>query len=312
MFLKSKIGLFKKSLFLCLFLIVGSFAIGQNFDLAGFGYTDTVPCPYFIEFQKGNEIEISWYNANQKRVKKIYTYKKKYIGRFPLFELNADMPEDLYAGLNPESKNYYGNKFMLLTGLAKKALGENKDGIVGLGMLPTRKGKKASDFFSDFPMGGTGETPYFYYENVSSNLVEKSKEGKREYRIENLCDMREDTPWVEGVDGWGIGESFVIKTWNDTSDKYILLMNGYISASNPKLYDENGRIKKIMVEGVISGKKKEFTVKDTPHPQTVDISFLPEQEDVKITILDVYKGTKYEDTAIHFMILWRTEVIPYE
>ncbi|EMB40257.1 hypothetical protein HMPREF9722_01564, partial [Treponema denticola ATCC 33520] len=43
-----------------------------------------------------------------------------------------------------------------------------------------------------------------------------------------------------------------------------------------------------------------------------DISFLPEQEDVKITILDVYKGTKYEDTAIHFMILWRTEVIPYE
>ncbi|EMB29371.1 hypothetical protein HMPREF9727_01416, partial [Treponema denticola MYR-T] len=22
--------------------------------------------------------------------------------------------------------------------------------------------------------------------------------------------------------------------------------------------------------------------------------------------------TKYEDTAIHFMILWRTEVIPYE
>ena len=124
--------------------------------------------------------------------------------------------------------------------------------------------------------------------------------------------MRQDTPWVEGVDGWGIGESFTISTKNRSFYKYILLMNGYISASNPKLYDENGRIKKIMVEGVTSGKKKEFIVKDTPHPQTVDISFLPEQEDVKITILDVYKGTKYEDTAIHFMILWRTEVIPYE
>ena len=312
MFFKSKIGLFKKSLFLCLFLIMGSFAVGQNFDLAGFGYTDTVPCPYFIEFQKGNKLEISWYNANQKRVKKIYTYKKKYIGRFPLFELNADMPEDLYAGLNPESKNYYGNKFMLLTGLAKKALGENKDGIVGLGMLPARKGKKAADFFSDFPMGGTGEYPCFNYENVSSYFVEKSKEGKREYKIENLSIMEQDTPWVEGVDGWGIGESFVIKTQRNSDDKYILLMNGYISALNPKLYDENGRIKKIMVEGVTSGKKKEFTVKDTPHPQTIDISFLPKQEDVKVTILDVYKGTKYQDTAIHFMILWRTEVIPYE
>ena len=190
MFLKSKIGLFKKNLFLCLFLIMGSFAVGQNFDLAGFGYTGGVPLGYFIEFQKGNKIEISWYNAKEEEVKKVYTYKKKYIGRFPLFELDADMPDDLYANLDPKSKEYLGNKFMLLTGLAKKAWGENEDAVIGLGMLPASKGKKASGFFTRFPTGGTGETPYFYYENVSSYLVE----GKREYRIENLCDMREDTP----------------------------------------------------------------------------------------------------------------------
>lgn len=312
MFLKRKIGLLKKSSLLCLFLIMGSFAIGQNFDLTGFSYGDGPPLAYFIEFQKGNKVEISWYNAKEEEIKKIYKYKKKYVGRFPLFELDADIPEDLYANLNPTSKNYFGNKFMLLTGLAKKAWTEDKDAVIGLGMLPALKGKNASDFFTRFPTGGTGETPYFYYENVSSHLVEETKTGKREYKIENLCDMNQDTPWVEGVDGWGIGESFVIKTWDNSDDKYILLMNGYISASNPKLYDENGRIKKILVEGVKSGRKKEFTVKDTPHPQTIDISFLPEQEDVKITILDVYKGTKYEDTAIHFMILWRTEVIPYE
>ena len=309
MFLKSKISLFKKSLFLCLFLIMGSFAIGQNFDLAGFGYTGGPPLAYFIKFQKENKIEISWYNAKEQEVKKLYTYKKKYIGRFPLFELNADMPEDLYANLDPKSKEYLGNKFMLLTGLAKKAWGENEDAVIGLGMLPARKGEKASGFFTRFPTGGTGETPYFKYTNESSHFIEETKEGKREYGIENLCDMREDSPWV---DGWGIGESFVIQTQRNNDDKYILLMNGYISASNPKLYDENGRIKKILVEGVISGKKKEFIIKDTPHPQTVDISFLYRQEDVKVTILDVYKGTKYEDTAIHFMILWRTEVIPYE
>ena len=312
MFLKRKIGLFKKNLFLCLFLIMGSFAIGQNFDLAGFGYTDGPPVAYFIKFQKGNKIEISRYDAKEQKVKKVYNYKKKYIGRFPLFELNADMPDDLYANLDPQSKEYLGNKFMLLTGLAKKAWGENEDGIIGLGMLPARKGKKASGFFTRFPMGGTGEYPCFNYENVSSYFVEESKEGKRDYKIENLSIMEQDTPWVEGADGWGIGETFTISTENRSFYKYILLMNGYISASNPKLYDENGRVKKIMVEGVTSGKKKEFIVKDTPHPQTVDISFLPEQEDVKITILDVYKGTKYEDTAIHFMILWRTEVIPYE
>lgn len=199
MLLKIKIDLFKKSLFLCLFLIMGSFAVGQNFDLAGFGYTGGPPLGYFIEFQKGNKIEISWYNAKEEEVKKVYTYKKKYIGRFPLFELDADMPDDLYANLDPKSKEYLGNKFMLLTGLAKKAWGENEDAVIGLGMLPASKCKKASGFFTRFPTGGTGETPYFYYENVSSHLVEKSKEGKREYKIENLCDMREDTPWVEGV-----------------------------------------------------------------------------------------------------------------
>ncbi|UTY33367.1 NADase-type glycan-binding domain-containing protein [Treponema putidum] len=312
MFLKRKINLLKKSSFLCLFLIMGSFAVGQNFDLAGFGYTGGPPLAYFIEFQKGNKIEISWYNAKEEEVKKLYTYKKKYIGSFPLFELDADMPEDLYANLDPKSKEYLGNKFMLLTGLAKKAWGENEDAVIGLGMLPARKGEKAEGFFTRFPTGGTGETPYFKYTNESSHFIEETKEGKREYGIENLCYMRQDSPWVEGVDGWGIGESFVIKTQRNNDDKYILLMNGYISASNPKLYDENGRIKKILVEGVISGKKKEFIIKDTPHPQTVDISFLYRQEDVKVTILDVYKGTKYQDTAIHFMILWRTEVIPYE
>ena len=106
MFLKSKISLFKKSLFLCLFLIMGSFAIGQNFDLAGFGYTDGPPVAYFIKFQKGNKIEISWYDAKEQKVKKSYKYQKKYIGRFPLFELDADMPDDLYANLDPKSKEY--------------------------------------------------------------------------------------------------------------------------------------------------------------------------------------------------------------
>ncbi|EPF33210.1 hypothetical protein HMPREF9734_02539, partial [Treponema denticola SP44] len=109
MFFKRKIDLFKKNLFLCLFLIMGSFAIGQNFDLAGFGYTDGPPVAYFIEFQKGNKIEISWYNEKEEKVKKVYTYKKKYIGRFPLFELDADMPDDLYANLDPKSKEYLGN-----------------------------------------------------------------------------------------------------------------------------------------------------------------------------------------------------------
>nr|WP_253730216.1 hypothetical protein [Treponema sp. OMZ 790] len=209
------------------------------------------------------------------------------------------MPEDLYANLDPESKEYLGNKFMLLTGLAKKAWGENEDAVIGLGMLPALNGEEASDFFTRFPMGGTGEYPLFNYENVNSHLVEETKKEKREYKIENLSDMNQDTPWVEGVDGWGIGESFVIKTWKNSDDKYILLMNGYISASNPKLYDENGRIKKISVEGVKSGKKR-ITVKDTPHPQTVDISFCRNK---KMLRLRYWMCTREQSTRTLLFIL---------
>ena len=89
-------------------------------------------------------------------------------------------------------------------------------------------------------------------------------------------------------------------------------MNGYISYEKPYLYKQNGRVKKIKVTGVNSGKSKVLDVLDTPHPQTVDISFLNEPEDIRVEIADVYKGTKYDDTCIHYMITYIKEVIPYE
>lgn len=51
-------------------------------------------------------------------------------------------------------------------------------------------------------------------------------------------------------------------------------------------------------------------VLDTPHPQTVDIFFLPFSEDIRVTIVDVYPGTKYEDTAIHYCITYDYTIVP--
>lgn len=140
--------------------------------------------------------------------------------------------------------------------------------------------------------------------DCSSYLVEKNKE----YPIENLLLLSPDTPWVEGVPGYGIGEGFSI---GRDKHKYLLLMNGYISYDKPYLYKQNTRIKKLKVIGLKSGKEKILDVLDTPHPQTIDISFLTENEDVRVTIEDVFPGTKYEDTCLHYMIVWDEEVIPY-
>ena len=92
----------------------------------------------------------------------------------------------------------------------------------------------------------------------------------------------------------------------------IFLMNGYISYEKPYLYEQNNRIKKIKVTGLTSGVSKILDVLDTPHPQTVDISFLPMAEDIRVEIADVYKGTKYDDTCLHFCGNVNEEAIPYE
>ena len=151
--------------------------------------------------------------------------------------------------------------------------------------------------------------------DCSSFLKEKNKE----YKIENLCKSKPGTPWVEGVPGDGIGEGFTICNSDIDPERpyenvfpYLLIMNGYISYSKPYLYKQNNRVKKIKVTGIKSGKSKVLNVLDTPHPQTVDISFITEPEDIRVEIADVYKGTKYDDTCINFCITFSDKVIPYE
>ncbi len=146
------------------------------------------------------------------------------------------------------------------------------------------------------------------YKDCSSYLIEKTKQ----YPVKNLNDFSVDTPWVEGVKGDGIGEGFTIEKWNNTVYPYLLIMNGYISYKKPYLYKQNNRIKKIKVTGLKSGDSRILDVLDTPHPQTVDISFITQPEDIRVEIADVYKGTKYDDTCLHFCVTYTNEVIPYE
>lgn len=148
------------------------------------------------------------------------------------------------------------------------------------------------------------------YKDCSSCLVEKSNT----YSVTNLSKLVVDTPWVEGVKGDGIGEGFTIEcnSQKEPLGPYLFIMNGYISYNKPYLYKQNNRVKQLKVTGLKSGKTKVLNVLDTPHPQTLDISFITEAEDIRIEIADVYKGTKYDDTCLHYCISFDEEVIPYE
>ena len=168
--------------------------------------------------------------------------------------------------------------------------------------------KGFSEFQTFFWVGGDFENYICTFKDCSSSFVEEGKD----YSIDNLHKLDLETPWVEGVPGDGIGEGFTISFWNQEVLPTLVLMNGYISFDKPYLYEQNNRIKKIKVKGLTSGKEKILDVIDTPHPQTVDISFITDKEDIRVEIAEVYKGTKYDDTCLQYCNAYLETIIPYK
>lgn len=138
--------------------------------------------------------------------------------------------------------------------------------------------------------------------SATSYLIEKNKE----YSPENLRKTTPNNPWVEGVDGPGIGEKIFVElqTWKDSDGSpggmgAMIISNGYVSYSNPSLYNKNNRVKEIRV----SSKDPDFsftaTLSDTPNPQIVKFPTPPKS--ITIEILSVHPGTHWDDTCINFI-----------
>ena len=102
---------------------------------------------------------------------------------------------------------------------------------------------------------------------------------------------RNGTIWVTG--GSGIGESTTVKSYMGNSG--IILQNGFIAPWNLDLYYQNSRIKRIRIE--YKGFSEIVDIADTPNPQIIDLK-RDDVEEVTITIVEVYPGTKYNNTAI--------------
>lgn len=229
---------------------------------------------------------------------KIDNYSVKRFYGMTFLKLDKRIPKEY-----TEDYLYKGNKgiitddkFLLLAG---KNVGTNE-----ILLFATTKG-----FDKHYPCTETSISERTQsYKDCTSELVEKDKE----YSVNNLCNLAVDTPWVEAVKGDGIGEGFTLI--NDHNKKFttLLIMNGYISYEKPYLYKQNNRVKKIKVTGLKSKKSQVIDILDTPHPQTVDISFISAFDDIRVEIVDVYKGTKYDDTCLHYCIAYDDIVIPYE
>jgi hypothetical protein len=131
---------------------------------------------------------------------------------------------------------------------------------------------------------------------ASSSLTE----GAVTYDAANLGIPRDRQPWVEASDGWGIGEHIDIQLTHPRQGIWISI--GFVSYERPELYSMNGRPRRILVEDRDSRVSKEYLLRDAPDIQYIGLESPAAR--IRLTILDVFEGTTWQDTAINFIVFF--------
>ena len=165
--------------------------------------------------------------------------------------------------------------------------------------------ERISDEDFDEELDWQSLTTNFHVEKVVASSTLKAQ-GSKNYKVDNLFDIDPKTAWVEGVKGHGIGQWIEFKNvsvrqdgiWCGIGD--ISILNGYVKSD--KAWRENGRVKRLKV--YCNGKPKYIMeLQNSRSLQTfkVDIS---KGATIRFEILDVYPGTKFQDTVISEINLW--------
>lgn len=165
--------------------------------------------------------------------------------------------------------------------------------------------------YDDIQFGMSGCCKGFCAENLIATST-LTNQNDNAYSTDMLKDDVCQTAWVEGVDGDGIGEYLEFEFTYDVayeqsaeySCKYtdeFFIVNGY--QKNETTFAENNRVKKIKM--YIDGKPYCWiNLKDEMGAQSVKLGFIKNLGKkintikIRFEIAEVYKGTRYNDTAI--------------
>lgn len=145
-------------------------------------------------------------------------------------------------------------------------------------------------------------------DSLSATSILESIENTT-YSAENIHDLSYETAWVEGVEGYGIGESityhFVPENPRITK---VIIANGYIKTE--ELWRENSRVKKLkmyvnnrpfaMLNLEDTRAEQSFTFEPVGNADRADMEALKAlpKWTIRFEIVEVYMGDKYDDTAI--------------
>lgn len=120
-----------------------------------------------------------------------------------------------------------------------------------------------------------------------------------DYKADNVHDFSLRTAWVEGIEGYGIGESITFRFAKQSPPvTTVEIYNGYMKSD--KVWQDNSRVKQLKL--YVNDKPYVLlNLKDIKSKQIFVIDTLQgvnKELYLKFEITDVYKGDKYDDVAI--------------
>lgn len=125
------------------------------------------------------------------------------------------------------------------------------------------------------------------------------------YDAQNAIDGDKSTAWVEGIKGDGLGESLQIAFEGSAKVKEISVINGFtvIDPQLGDLYFLNNRVKTLRIS--FDDGEEIVNLKDSNKDyQNIKFSKMHVSLQAKVTIVEVFKGSRWDDTAIgdiHFI-----------
>lgn len=116
-----------------------------------------------------------------------------------------------------------------------------------------------------------------------------------------LFDGRPDFGWVEGAKGPGVGESMTLTFPAPVTLTALEVWNGYQRSDDH--FKKNARAKKL--ELTVDGAPPiELTLRDAQGSQKLALPKAATTSSLKLTIKDVYRGSKYEDLVLSELRVW--------
>jgi len=174
--------------------------------------------------------------------------------------------------------------------------------IVGYG-----EGNSLSAHYEDGRILEQGQDIVYPDESIRWDRASASSvlEGNNDrYGAMNVVDKNPQTAWAEGAAGYGINEWIQIERDGLENVARILISNGYHKSQ--ELYDKNGKLRKFRLD-FSDGQYIYYEVdKDITSLKNVKVIFnKPVSTNfIKLTVLDAFGGSKYEDTCI-------TDIVAY-